>query len=97
MARNFSKDFKLHAVQLVLKKHIKIAQVARELDLNLQVLYRWVDEFKTFGEDAFVGKGYLTKEKREIAKLRKRLEELELENLILKKAQAYFAKIKNTD
>jgi transposase len=56
------------------------------------MLYRWIDEYQTYGEDAFVGKGFLRKEDAELRKLKKENERLKMENEILKKAAAYFAK-----
>ena len=46
----------------------------------------------TYGDDAFVGKGHQHKEDAELKKLLKENERLKMENEILKKAAAYFAK-----
>ena len=92
MARRYNKEFKVKACELVLKDGISKKEVADKFGINLVMLYRWIDEYETYGEDAFVGKGYLHKEDAELRKLRKENEQLKMENYILKKAAAYFAK-----
>lgn len=92
MKRTYSRDFKIKACELVLKEGIKHAVVAEKLGINKVMLYRWIDEYETYGDQAFVGKGYLRPEDVELRKLRKENERLRMENEILKKAAAYFAK-----
>ncbi|MBQ6381769.1 MAG: transposase [Clostridia bacterium] len=92
MARRYNKEFKVKACELVLKEGIAKKTVAEKLGINVIMLYRWIDEYETYGKDAFVGKGHLHKEDAELRKLRKENEQLKMENDILKKAAAYFAK-----
>jgi transposase-like protein len=92
MKRTYSKEFKIKACELVIKDEIKPSIVAEKLGINKIMLYRWIDEYQTYGEDAFVGKGFLRKEDAELRKLKKENERLKMENEILKKAAAYFAK-----
>ena len=92
MKRTFSKEFKVKACELVNKEHIKPVVVAEKLGINKVMLYRWINEYETYGEEAFVGKGHLRSEDVELRKLRKENERLKMENEILKKAAAYFAK-----
>ena len=92
MKRNYSKEFKIKACELVLKDGIKHKIVAEKLGINQVMLYRWIDEYQTYGSDSFVGKGHQHKEDAELKKLRKENELLKMENEILKKAAAYFAK-----
>ena len=92
MARRYNKEFKVKACELVLKDGIAKKTVAEKLGINVNMLYRWIDEYETYGKDAFVGKGHLHKEDAELRKLRKENEQLKMENDILKKAAAYFAK-----
>ena len=92
MNRSYSKEFKVNACELVNKDGIKPAVVAEKLGINKVMLYRWMDEYETYGKEAFVGKGHLRSEDAELRKLRKENERLKLENEILKKAAAYFAK-----
>ena len=92
MKRTFSKEFKIKACELVIKDGIKHAIVAEKMGINKIMLYRWIDEYETYGAEAFVGKGNLRAEDMELKKLRKENERLKMENEILKKAAAYFAK-----
>lgn len=92
MKRTFSKEFKVRACELVIKDGIKHAVVAEKMGINKIMLYRWIDEYETYGEEAFVGAGHQRTEDAELRKLRKENERLQMENEILKKAAAYFAK-----
>jgi transposase len=55
-------------------------------------LYRWLDEYKRDGKDAFPGKGNLKPADEELRRLKRENKELREENEILKKAAAIFAK-----
>ena len=92
MKRTYSKEFKVRACELVIKDGIKHAVVAEKMGINKIMLYRWIDEYETYGEEAFVGAGHQRTEDAELRKLRKENERLQMENEILKKAAAYFAK-----
>ena len=91
--KEYTKEFKLSAVYLMLSKTMRPTEIAKMLDVDRQTIYRWVDEFKAQGEHAFDSKGVLPGS--ELKRLQKENAELKEENEILKKAQAYFAK-KNT-
>lgn len=92
MNRTYSKEFKMKACELVKKEGIKHAVVAERFGINKNMLYEWISQYETYGEEAFVGKGHLRSEDAEMRKLRKENEYLKMENEILKKAAAYFAK-----
>ena len=85
MKRTYSKDFKIKACELVIKDGIKHAVVAEKMGINKVMLYRWIDEYETHGEEAFVGKGHQRSEDAELRKLRKENERLKMEMEILKK------------
>src|SRR4030042_252468 len=86
--KRFDKDFKLSAVKMVTQGGHKASEVARSLDIHPNMLYNWKRKYADNGEKAFPGKGHLT----EIASLRKRLREAEMERDILKKAVGIFSK-----
>ena len=92
MKRTYSKEFKVKVCELVIKDGIKHAVVAEKMGINKIMLYRWISEYETYGEEAFVGAGHQRSEDAELRKLRKKNERLTMENEILKKAAAYFAK-----
>ena len=62
MKTTYSKDFKLKACELVVKDGLKTSDVAEKFGIHPIMLYRWVDEYKSLGDDAFVGSGHLHKE-----------------------------------
>ena len=70
-----------------------VVEICRELDIPTSVLSRWRGESDTYGRNSFPGKGNpkLTDEQLEIAELKKRLRDAELERDILKKAIAIFS------
>jgi transposase-like protein len=43
--RKFSREFKLEAVKMVVDRGIALEQAARDLDLNENMLRRWIREF----------------------------------------------------
>lgn len=95
--RNYTKEFKVQACELVLKEGISVKAVADRMGVSNIMLYRWIDEYKTYEESAFVGKGKLRPEEAKLKKLQKENEELRQEVEILKKAAAYFAKENRND
>ena len=70
---------------MVLKDEVKVKTVAEKMGINHIMLYRWIDEYKTYGEAAFVGKGYLKSEDAKLKRLQKENEELRQQVEILKK------------
>lgn len=90
--RKFSKEFKLESVNMVLVKGVSIAQAARDLDVNENVLSRWVREFKQSEQQAFPGHGVQKPDDAELTQLRREVARLKMERDILKKAAAFFAK-----
>ena len=89
---NYTKEFKVQACELVLKDGVKVKTVADKMCISNIMLYRWIDEYRTYGDAAFVGKGHLKPEEAKLKKLQKENEELRQQVEILKKAAAYFAK-----
>ncbi len=90
--RQFSREFKLESVKLVTERGVAIAQAARDLDINENVLRRWVRELAQDEQHAFPGGGNMKPELAEIARLKKENAKLRMERDLLKKAAAYFAK-----
>ena len=90
--RNYTREFKVQACELVLQENVKVKIVAERMGINPIMLYKWIDDYKTYGDAAFVGKGNLRPEEAKIKKLQTENEELRQQIEILKKAAAYFAK-----
>ena len=90
--RKYAREFKLEAVNLVKERGVSIVQAARDLDLNHNVLRRWVKELGADPKHAFPGVGQMKPEQLEIDRLRKEVARLKAERDILKKTAAYFAR-----
>ncbi|MDA3878551.1 MAG: transposase [Halothiobacillus sp.] len=92
---HYTKSFKLEAIRLLEESEKPAADVARELGIRRNMLYKWKEQLIDKGQDrAFKGPGRnaAVGNRSELTNLKRRLAELEEENAILKKAAAYFAK-----
>jgi len=89
--KKYSKEFKHDAVRLVTEQGYSIAEAARNLGLNYNMLGRWKKELEE-QEDAFRGNGKLTPDQLELRRLQAENRQLRMEREILKKATAFFAK-----
>jgi transposase len=86
--RSFSQDFKLEAASLVLDQDYSIPEAARSLDIGETALRRWVKQLQEErGGETPSGKA-LTPEQQKIQELEARINRLEREKSILKKATA---------
>jgi transposase len=91
--KTYSKAFKLEAVRLLEQGSKSAAELARELGIKRNQLYKWQVEIARNGAAAFPGNGRLRSDKEaEIARLKRELECVTEERDILKKAALYFAK-----
>ena len=90
--KQYSKEFKLDAISLVLDQGFSRKEAAASLEINAQMLGRWIKESRDEDGQVFRGNGKLTPEQEEIKKLRAQVKQLEMEREILKKATAFFAK-----
>lgn len=81
--KGYDKQFKIAAARVVLGGEMRAVDLARELGIKDSTLRRWAQEYEEMGENAFPGNGSPKVNKDyEIVKLRKRIEELERENLV---------------
>ena len=83
-------EFRDQAVALVLDDNRGVRDVARELGINHETLRNWVTKAR---RDRAAGTAALKSDERlELARLRRKVAELEVEKEILKKAAVFFAK-----
>jgi transposase len=88
--RKFNKEFKVAAVKLVLDDELPVSQVAQQLSVHPNSLYRWVNEYEKYGESAFPGNGStIYNYQAEIHRLERRNQELEEEVELLKKFKVF--------
>jgi len=91
--RSYDKQFKIAAAKLVLEDNMSVSEVAKELSVHYNTLYRWISEYEEYGESAFPGHGTaLYSYQYEIKKLKQENLELRKELDLLKKFQAFLKK-----
>ena len=91
--KQYTKEFKLDAISLVLDQGLTIAEVARSLEIRANMLGRWIKENEADNNgQAFRGNGKLTPDQEEIRRLKIENKQLKLERQILKEAAVFFAK-----
>ena len=87
--KQFSSEFKREAVRLVVEGGLSIAQAARDLGLNDNMVSLWKKEAEQNGQRAFPGQGHPQDE--ELSRLWREVEVLCQEREILKKAISIFS------
>ena len=70
--RQFTKEFKLAAIRR-LEQGVSIAEVARALEVNPNVLHRWRRELRDYGAKAFSGNGKNRAEENRLAELERKV------------------------
>lgn len=91
--KTYSKEFKLEAVRLLEQSDKSGAEIARELGIKRNQLYKWQQQLAAKGkDDAFPGHGKQLGEAAELTRLERDNARLKEENEILKKAARYFAR-----
>jgi len=88
--RKYSKEFRLQAARLVAERGYSYAEAAERLGTTSWSVRSWVKKFRQTGE--LPAEHESKPEADEMRELRKENARLQLENEILKKAAAYFAK-----
>jgi transposase-like protein len=89
----YTKEFREEAVKMVNEEKLSIPESARRLSLPPSTLNNWLIKHKE-GKLGDIGKSYrpLTEIEIELARVKKENATLKMENEILKKAAAYFAR-----
>jgi len=82
-------EFRARAVELARERAKPIAQIAKDLGISEGCLRNWLNQADI---DSGRREGLTTDERKELVKLRRENRTLAMENEILKRAAAYFAK-----
>ena len=91
--KQYTKEFKLDAISLVVDQGFTIAEAARSLEIRANMLGLCIKESQVDNNgQAFRGNGKLTPEQEEIRRLKIENKQLKLERQILKEAAVFFAK-----
>lgn len=88
--RKYTREFKIEAVRLCEQDERPVAEVARQLGIPVNNLYKWRTQFGEDGEEAFPGKGKLRSSDEELRRLQRENMRLREERDILKKAVIFF-------
>ena len=90
--KTYTKEFKAEAVRMLEQGGKPPSELARELGIQRNRLYKWQAQIRTHGEHSFPGSGRLPAPSDEVARLRRELARVREERDILKKAVAFFTK-----
>jgi len=90
---HYTQEFRQEAVKLVIEQRLSWAKAAGQLSLPTSTLGNWVKAYHE-GKLGEIGKSFrsLTEVEMELARVKKENSTLKMENEILKKAAAYFAR-----
>jgi transposase len=90
--RTFDDSFKLEVVKMIKDPGLSVSQVCRDLNIGDTAVRRWVQQYEAeqLGQ-AGMGKP-LTSEQQRIRQLEQENRQLKIDNDVLKKATAFFAR-----
>ena len=89
MPKKFPPEFKRDVVAVARRGDLSINEVAADFDISPESVRRWMRQADV---DDGVKDGLTTAEQAEVVRLRRANRRLEMENEILRRAAAYFAK-----
>jgi transposase len=89
MPKKFPPEFKRDVVRVARRGDLTRAEVAADFDVSVESVHRWMRQADI---DDGVKDGLTTAEPTETVRLRRENRRLEMENEILRRAAAYFAK-----
>ena len=86
--RKYDEEYKKNAVKLTYASNKSVAEIAKDLDIKPNLLYRWRQRYTAEGDKT----RYATLEQ-ELRATQRELAETRMERDMLKKATAYFANL----
>jgi transposase-like protein len=89
MPKRFPPEFKADVVRVARRGDLSIAEVAADFDISVESVKRWKRQADI---DEGIKDGLTSAEQTEVVQLRRQNRRLEMENEILRRAAAYFAK-----
>ena len=88
MPKKFPEEFKRDVVRVARRGDLSVAEVDADFDISIESVHRWMHQADI---DDGVKDGLTTAEA-EAVRLRREVRRLEMENEILRRAAAYFAR-----
>lgn len=89
--RRFTREFKIETVRLLTGSDQSVTEVAEDLEIHPNTLYKWIRQYSENPEEAFPGKGKQASDDAELSRLKRENRRLRMERDILKKAMAIFS------
>jgi transposase len=90
--RKYTREFKIEAVRLAENSDKSMVDLAQELGIHQNTLYKWRRQLLAEGQEAFPGQGNRKASDAEMLQLRRELKQAREERDILKKALVFFSK-----
>ncbi len=91
--KTYPREFKLEAIRMMESSDRPTSEIAMNLGIRRNLLYKWKEQMTKKGEIPSAKRGRPKKEDQsEMTTLRQEVKRLREENEILKKAAAYFAR-----
>lgn len=92
--KTYTREFKLEALKMMENSDRPASEIAMQLGIRRNQLYKWKEQMNKKGDVPTAQKGRPKKEDQsETTTLRQEVKRLREENEILKKAAAYFARV----
>jgi transposase len=91
--KRYDKNYKIEVVRRAREKGKKVVELAEELGIHQNTIYKWIGELHRDKENAFPGSGKLKPDDEELRNLKRENDRLKEEIEILKNAAVYFAKL----
>lgn len=90
MGKKHTTEFKIEALELA-RSAGSIAEAARQLGIQQSLLYYWRKKFNFPQDDKAKSAAQSVNETEEVRELKRKIQELEKTNYILKRAAAFFS------
>jgi transposase-like protein len=89
MPKKFPPEFKRDVVRVARRGDLSVAEVAADFDISVESVRRWMHQADI---DDGIKDGLTSAEQAEAVQMRREIRRLEMENELLRRAAAYFAK-----
>lgn len=90
--RIFTLDFKAEVVRHRKAENLSFAEVGKKFDVLPKLVQQWEKQYEAGALTVETGRRQVSPEQAEIGRMKSELSKLKMENAILKKAAAYFAR-----